>query len=302
MAITIQIPLLNGDGSKVAITLQLPQPSVSTSTVAWTSGTPATGTVTPSQDKQSALFTTVAAGTTLITAVLKPTAGTWTPRKLYRLGEQIIDINNHIQEVTGSTRRIPSVYTPDPFIPQGGDVTQANMQYGGPLVDGDKQFGTVLNQDPGAINGDWPAGGLNAGGAGKIPTTAAPVTFVVGGFSGRGANGASTPISYTNDTRQQIAGYSEIGPGGLRTYIDAAGNSHTGWVLATGSQVAQLPAGQPPVFNTSGSTTLDGDLTWTDRGLAGAGGAAGATTTYNQLTVQVITGASLPFGNFLIVS
>lgn len=288
MAITIQVPLLNGDGSKALITLQLPQPVVGTSSVVWTSGTPANGTLVASQDGQSALFTPLLVGTTLITAVLKATAQRWQPRKLYRLNDKVLDASGHIQQVSAATRKVPSIFTPDAGkIPQGGDA--ANPYYN---VSPIKQFGTVLNQDQGALSGDWPASAQN-----PLLTGAAAVTFVAGGFSGAGQSGISSPTSTGNDARVQIKDYNELGPGGSRTYIDAAGVTRsTGWVESIGSTTFSEPGGVAPAFSTSGGTAVDNELTWTDLGLAPT------LVTYNGTTLSMVAGASAPFANYLIIT
>jgi len=203
----------------------------------------------------------------------------------------------------------------------------------------------VLNQGDGDINGDWPAGALLQAGANtnsqvtngaftvksSTPTTAAPVTFVSGGYSSGarqggqdtgGSNGLESPAvpvqwfdnsgnlhtDFTSDSRITIASYTPYGPSGTVTYIDADGNSHsTGWVIAEGTQDFTEAIAIPPAFATAASgggsgpagngTTIDGDLVWTYQA------AAADTTTYNGLTVTVSTAAGVPAvnNNYLII-
>lgn len=164
----------------------------------------------------------------------------------------------------------------------------------------------VLGTGGGAINGDWPAGAVAAtSGNTKVPypVTAAPVGWVAGGYSGGPRSiagvdgpqqGLSSPTSTSTDSRVQIAGYSDIGPGGLRTYIDAAGNSHTGWQIAGGpgtSTYAETLALSAPTFSTSGGAVVDGEITWTDQGAA-------STTSY-ATTLTVSATASAPLGYYV---
>lgn len=118
MDLTVTVPLNNGDGSIAKFTLQLPAgaPAAPATSIAWSSGTTGTGTVAASNDGQSALFTPVAAGSTLITATITTgpsgVISPWAPGKLYRLGDQILDSNKHIQQVTAATKQVPTRFTP----------------------------------------------------------------------------------------------------------------------------------------------------------------------------------------------
>ena len=117
MSVTITVPQLNGDGSLATFSLQLPSPFVG-GVVTWSSGTSAHGTVTPSNDGLSALFTPGTAGSTTITATV--TQGPlglsvgWQPGHLYRLNDQIVDQNGKVQKVTTATgKQVQTVYTPN---------------------------------------------------------------------------------------------------------------------------------------------------------------------------------------------
>lgn len=162
----------------------------------------------------------------------------------------------------------------------------------------------VLGSGGGAINGDWPAGAVAANSGNTknpYPSTAAAVGWVAGGYSGGPRSvagvdgpqqGISSPASFGTDSRVQIAGYSETGPGGLRTYIDAAGNSHTGWQIAGGPGTVNFNeslALSAPTFSTVGGAVVDGEITWTDQGTA-------STTSYaTTLTVSATAGAPLGY-------
>ncbi len=115
MSVTITVPLLNGDGSPAKISLQLPT-TAPAGTVTWSSGTPATGTVTPSNDGQSVLFTPLAAGSTVITSTITQgpngLSTTWEPGHLYRVGDEIVDQHGNVQKVTSANKLIPSTFTP----------------------------------------------------------------------------------------------------------------------------------------------------------------------------------------------
>src|SRR5271170_6021919 len=118
MSLTVTVPLNNGDGSIAKFTLQLPAgaPAAPASSIVWTSGTTGTGTLVKSNDGQSALFTPVAGGSTVITAVITqgPSGlnSPWQPGRLYRLNDQIVDQNGHTQQVTAATKQIPTTFTP----------------------------------------------------------------------------------------------------------------------------------------------------------------------------------------------
>lgn len=111
MSVTVTVPKFNGDGSVAKFTLQLPGSAVN-GAVAWASGTTGTGTVTASNDGQSAIFTPVAGGSTTITATIATGLPAWQPGHLYRLNDEIVDQNGKIQQVTAATKRISSTYTP----------------------------------------------------------------------------------------------------------------------------------------------------------------------------------------------
>jgi hypothetical protein len=363
---------------------------------AWLSSDITKGTILANNDGTSALFVPVAAGSTTISVSNKEGAP-WLPGKLYRLGDQILDSNLHIRQVTAGSKLIPNVYTPeDGLIPQGGEgtyfveltLTAAANASGGTTVytvlptnaagalngfaglrfrvagfvanvanngqflcvastsgsvtlvnasgvletiaaiaksigvaSDPNGYARVLNQGDGDINGDWPAGALAPAGSDtnlqgklssnsnlRIPTSAAPVVitgsaWIAGGYS-RGRNaagqdnspaGIDTPTSYGNDSRVQIAEYSEIGVGGQKVYIDAAGNTQTGWQVAKGTQTFSEPSGQPPVW-VNGVAMVDGDLVWTDEG------AAADADVWEDLVLVVTSGAvQIPY-NFLLMA
>jgi|SRR5665213_3253459 len=355
---------------------------------------------------QTGTATAAAVTSTTVTAVITPSVGVWKPGHLYRVGDQIVDVNGHTQQVTAGSRNIQSVFTPyagkipgsismlltggsaTSTAPSGiplsggsvaitgisatvpstfvvgqtvvisgmtttaaplngswellavgansltlyyngsplsavsltaastvsvsGDATQFGTEYGGSIVSGTVQYGTVLNQGQG-INGDWPAGASSAltGNTKKpYPTTGATVIWVGCGFSAGphsyGALGVpsfdgpqqdfSTPTpgtGYGNDTRAQYATYSEIGAHGLIPYYDDAGNLITsGWQVAKGTQTfSESLILTAPTFSTGGGTTVDGELTWTDEGLV-------STVTYNaNLTVSAT--AAPPVGSYV---
>lgn len=260
-------------------------------------------------ETHAGIGTTASVTTTTVTAVVTGNSPGWAPGHLYRVGEQIIDINGHTQQVTATTGKAAAVYTPNAgAIPQGGDSTQATLQYGGTLVSGIKQYGTVLNTDGGGANGDWPAGAIAApSGNTKTPfkTTAATVTYVGVGYSaGRSFAGVDThdqagidtPTSYSNDTRKQIATYSERTAHGLEQYYDMAGNLHTGWQIAGGTQTfSEAAVGQPPTFSITGGAVVDGDLTWTDQG------AASTLATY-AANITISSTAPAPYGYYVVLA
>jgi hypothetical protein len=141
---------------------------------------------------------------------------------------------------------------------RGGDFSNlTNEQAGADFVNGNSQFGTVLNQGDGT-NGDWPAGAIAAT-SGNIknpfPTTPAAVGFIGAGYStGRntagvdnGPAGIDSPVPAT--AWQQVTPYST----GFRI-VDSNGNI----------QQVELPGTsgtQYPHFSGS-STTVDGTVTW----------------------------------------
>lgn len=301
--IPLNIGATDNQGNPVKSTLQLVLPSTfPNGPTVWSQTTSATGKFVAQNDGRSAFYTSKAVGSDTVTATVtigsSGQSNPWQAGKLYRIGDQILDQNGHIQQVTAAKRFIPTRYTPNAgSIPQGGDSTQSGDQYGGTIVSGSVQFGTVLNTEP-SVNGDWPAGALVPG-----LKTAAPVSFVGAGYSSghneagkdvgpAGIDSPNAPLS--NDSRVQIADYSPYGPGGLPTYLDAAGNSHTGWQVAKGSQVYTESIFQPPTFSTSGGATIDGELTWTDEGAA-------ATATAVAAALTVAAGAFGPAGNFLVL-
>jgi hypothetical protein len=354
-----------------------------------------------------AVGTTSGVTTTEVTAVITPSVGVWKPGHFYRVGEQIVDVNGHTQQVTAGSRNIESLFTPyagkipgsislvltggsatstpagtfpttggsvaitgiSAAVPSSfvvgqtvvitgmtttaaplngtwellatgansitlayngstlaavtvtaasiisvqGDATQSENEYGGTIVSGKVQYGTVLNTGSGGSNGDWPAGALAASSGNTKtlhPTTGAPVIWVGCGFSsGPHSYGAlgipsfdgpqqdfSTPTpgtGYSNDTRSQSATYSEIGASGLIPYYDAAGNLQTGgWQVAKGTvDYAETLILTAPTFSTVGGTTVDGELTWTDEG-------AVSTVTYNA-NLTVSTTAPAPVGSYV---
>lgn len=312
---SFNLPVLNGDGSKFALQLSLPSVSITNARFSWSNTTPATGIVVAANDGRSALYTIQAAGSDLVTATLTTSAAgavlPWQPGKLYRLGDQIVDVNGHVQQVTAASKFAPTRYTPlAGDIPQGGDgaykSAEASRQSAGNYND-PLGVATVLNQGDGDFNGDWPAGALAGGpdsnGAGTkhvFLTGAAPVTYTAVGYS-RGRNaagkdnspaGIDSSSTFGNDSRVQIADYSEISVGGLKQYFDAAGNLHTGWQVAKGTVDFTENVGIPPTFSTSGGTTVDGDLIWTDEGAA-------ATTTSFATSLTAATGNFAPYGLFV---
>lgn len=100
--------------------------------------------------------------------------------------------------------------------------------------------------------------------------------------------GAAT-LGYSNDSGYVlIATYSEIGPNGLISYFDQAGNEHTGWVIEAGKVVFAESIDQPPAFSTDGGTTIDGGLVWTDEGAADS-------TASVSIDITVSAGAAVPF-------
>jgi hypothetical protein len=139
MALTITVPLNNGDGSIASFELTLPV-GAPAGKYAWSSSQTATGTVTARNDGRSALFTPVAhnSGTaTVITATVKNALGVtagWQPGKLYFLGDTILDSNGHAQQVSAATKFVPTRYTPNAgYIPgsvslvlTGGSAASSN--------------------------------------------------------------------------------------------------------------------------------------------------------------------------------
>jgi hypothetical protein len=187
------IPLVNGDGTKFALTLTLPASyatPINGSAVTWASTAHSgagghVGVLSPSNDGLSCLYTVgstmVTTDTETITATLTTgTAGlvsSWQAGKLYRLGDKII-AKGHIQQVTTTSRFIPTVYTPEAnLIPSltpnistpsalAGDAgwfkavsaERAAGNYAYTIDPNGLNF--ILNQGDGDINGDWPLGAL----------------------------------------------------------------------------------------------------------------------------------------------
>lgn len=281
----------------------------------WSISGNTSSTLTPTNDGLSALLHIVN-GETVTVNVANQNGSRWQPGKFYFLGDQVIDAAGHTQQVTAASKKVPAIYTPEAGkVPQSGDAAVAFPGTKGGVV----QYGTVLNQGDGDINGDWPAGALLQDGANTneqkkgahftinsdAPTSAAPVAFAVGGFShGRNAAGQDpgsqagieSPNATGNDTRSFIAEYSEIGAGGQKVYLDAAGNSHTGWEVARGTQNFALNLNEPPAFSGAGGTVVDNDLVWTDEGAA-----ADADTWGDNLVVIGATGALAPAYNYILM-
>lgn len=93
----------------------------------WANDNAAAGDLIPNADGQSALYRSKAAGTSVITISdlvdQNGAAAPWQPGKLYRLNNEILDSNGHIQKVTAASKLRPARYTPEAgSIPQGGDA------------------------------------------------------------------------------------------------------------------------------------------------------------------------------------
>jgi len=247
-------------------------------------------TLVASNDGLSALLSIVN-GETVLVGVTNQDGSRWQAGKLYLVGDQILDPNGNVQQVVVGTRNVPGVFTPFAGeIPQGGDDefdNGGNLRAHAYSMSGIQQFGTVLNTDSSGVpaDGDWPAGALQQAGSDTnfthsnhpgIPTSAASVAFVAGGYSrGRNAAGqdnepagieSSNIIGYfdasgnfhkvgegSDPNRKTIAEYSEIGAGGQKVYLDAAGNTHTGWQIARGTQTFSDNAGAAPTFGVVGA-------------------------------------------------
>lgn len=130
MSVTVTVPLNNGVSAPsipqpATFTLQLPASAPSSGKVTWASSVGATGTVTPSNDGRSALFTPVGINSstpTVITAtVYGAEYGTWQPGKLYLLNEEILDSSHRVQKVVAAAKMFEARYTVlAGKIPQGG--------------------------------------------------------------------------------------------------------------------------------------------------------------------------------------
>src|SRR5271170_2239058 len=116
MSVTVTVPLNNGvvaplKAQPATFTLQLPAGVAQGAEVTWASSVGATGTVTPANDGKSALFTPVGINgstPTVITATVYDAPGAWEPGKLYYVGNQILDQNGHIQQVSAASGQVPS--------------------------------------------------------------------------------------------------------------------------------------------------------------------------------------------------
>jgi hypothetical protein len=154
------------------------------------------GTLTPSNDGQSALYTVNSAGVSTdhetVTATTKTAAagvcGSWQPGRLYRLGDKIVDQNGYLQTVTSAARLLPLPYTPEhnsiPSFVTGWNQAAPNEDVGdggwfeaisdAKLVSAaalavfsidPNGLNFILNQGDGDINGDWPLGATLPAGA-----------------------------------------------------------------------------------------------------------------------------------------
>lgn len=267
------------------VTLVLPQPAVG-GTVTWSithSGPTGVGVLTPSQDTQSCLFTpgTDTTDTGVVTVTVKAQGQQWQPDHQYRIGDQIYDQNGHIQQVTATTgHQIQTVTYPS----IQAQIPPSQKPFGYP--------GSVPNYaDPA---GDQPA--YSGGNSYQATGSGTPTYAWVGaGYSTRGGKGISSPNVTGTDTVETDASYSEIGPNGPIAYTDAGGVTHsTGWQIAKSSSTYQENVPAAPSFSTSGGTTVDGEITWTDEG------AISTLATYGA-NITISATAFAPNGNFVPV-
>lgn len=233
MALTVTVPLNlpetdnQGNPLPATFTLQLPQPAVAGSVV-WSSSDTTKGTVTPASDGQSALFTPVAAGDTTIHADITndATAGghRWKPGKLYLYGDNIIDQNGNVQQVSAASKEFEARYTP-----LQGATTSFSL-----------------------------AGGTAAWANGIVTISGITANPVIAGLVGAGVisiSGATTATSINGSWVLQSASFSSTG---TITFASPAGGAGTYGSTVNGVLLwaANLPGGgdaSAPEFTYSGS-------------------------------------------------